>query len=463
MSEGGVARPPHTQRLEDDQARAARYAEARAFFDGYQWPTRARRGERRWTFNYAAALVIKTASYALSDPVRFNVTGSDSDTADVEQLLADVLNAQDAHQLDHATLVEASVIGDAVTKVTWSNELNYPQLVQVDPAAIITTINPTKPQEALAVSHAYELSGAAILENLDHPPQDLDPRRTYTVTEHWTQDLWTVLINNAPHSQMPNPYGWVPYVFLHNARNPRDFWGRSDLEPLYDVCRALNQRLTVLDTILELSGAPVTVLENVEGSEGIRIFPGAKWELPEGSKAYLLSLLESSGMDLHIKTIDLLYRAMHDLAETPRTAFGDTGRPLSGAALEVEIQPLVQRVNRKRAAMAAYYRARNARILELLERFGSAPIGGLRLTEPIWPPVLPSDTSQDVRDVVQLTGAKIISRRTAAERVGISDPDAEMATIDQETRPTPQTDALRSPRIDASDPPPVIRPEQEGP
>jgi hypothetical protein len=38
---------------------------------------------------------------------------------------------------------------------------------------------------------------------------------------------------------------------------------------------------------------------------------------------------------------------MHDLSETPRTAFGDAGRDLSGAALEVEIQPLVQKVQRK--------------------------------------------------------------------------------------------------------------------
>jgi hypothetical protein len=33
---------------------------------------------------------------------------------------------------------------------------------------------------------------------------------------------------------------------------------------------------------------------------------------------------------------------LHDLRETPQTAFGDAGRDLSGAALEVEVPPLVQ-------------------------------------------------------------------------------------------------------------------------
>ena len=79
------------------------------------------------------------------------------------------------------------------------------------------------------------------------------------------------------------------------------------------------------------------------GSDGIAVRPGATWELPEGSRAYLLDLLAGGGVGLHIQYLDLLFRTLHDLSETPRTAFGDGGRDLSGAALEVEVQPLVQK------------------------------------------------------------------------------------------------------------------------
>jgi hypothetical protein len=230
-----------------------------------------------------------------------------------------------------------------------------------------------------------------------------------------------------------NPYGWIPYVVLANNPGPRSPWGESDLIDLYDVCRELNQRMSVLSRVLELSGAPIAVLENVDGSEGISVGPGAKWELPEGAKAYLLDLLSGGGVGLHVEYIQLLYRALHDLAETPRTAFGDTGRALSGAALEVEIQPLVQRVNRKRRAFDAFYMARNERLLDLLERFGGQAFGGLRRTETIWPSVLPSDTETAVRSAVSLVQNGIQSRRTAMALLGETDPDAELARIAAES------------------------------
>ena len=174
-----------------------------------------------------------------------------------------------------------------------------------------------------------------------------------------------------------NPYGWLPYLVLPNNASGAEFWGESDLEDLLDCCRELNSRLSVLAHILDLSGAPIAVLENVDGSDGISVGPGAKWELPEGSKAYLLDLLAGNGVDLHIKYIDELRTALHDLAETPRTAFGEAGRAIAGAALQVELQPLVQKVKRKRRGLASLYRKRNAMLLDLMERFGAAPIGGL--------------------------------------------------------------------------------------
>ena len=201
-----------------------------------------------------------------------------------------------------------------------------------------------------------------------------------------------------------NPYGWLPYLVLPNNPSGSQFWGESDLVDLLDVCRELNTRLSVLSRILDVSGAPIAVLENVDGSEGIAVGPGAKWELPEGARAYLLDLLAGNGVRLHVEYIEQLRTALHDLAETPRTAFGEAGRAIAGAALQVELQPLVQRVNRMRRGLASLYRRRNAMLLDLMERFGGAPIGGLRRTVPVWPPILPSDREAEAR-VGRATGA----------------------------------------------------------
>jgi hypothetical protein len=127
--------------------------------------------------------------------------------------------------------------------------------------------------------------------------------------------------------------------------------------------------------------------------------------------------------------VNLLYRSLHDLSETPRTAFGDAGRDLSGAALEVEIQPLVQKVGRKRRLWDGFYARRNTLLLDLLERFGGEDVAGLRRTTTVWPSVLPSDTDSAVRNAVSLVAGNIQSRRTAIAALGGDDPEAELARI----------------------------------
>jgi hypothetical protein len=120
--------------------------------------------------------------------------------------------------------------------------------------------------------------------------------------------------------------------------------------------RELNRAISQLSRILELSGNPIAVLENVEEAEDISVKPGAVWNIPEEAKAYLLDLLQGGSVGLHINYIDLLYRTLHDIAETPRAAFGGTSRDMSGVAMELELQPLLQKVWRKRLIRTTAYK-----------------------------------------------------------------------------------------------------------
>jgi hypothetical protein len=420
----------------EDGARLARYAEALAFYEGDQWLGRRQRGERRLTINYARTLTRKVASYVFPAPVTFSVpdTGDEAAARRAELALGEVTAAQDLGRLDVELCVEASVLGDAAIKVTWDPAARGPVVAAVDPATLVASWRADDPRRLDAIRQTYPLSGAAAAQALGpgFDARGLDPVRVYEVAEHWTASRWMVALAGQTVRDEPNPYGWIPYVVAANNPRPHEFWGESDLVDLYEVCRELNARLSVLSRVLELSGAPIAVLENVDGSEGITVGPGAKWELPEGAKAYLLDLLGGGGVNLHIDYVNLLYRALHDLSETPRTAFGDSGRTLSGAALEVEIQPLVQKVHRKRRMWEGVFRERNARILDLLERFGGQELGGLRRTVTIWPSVLPSDTDNAVRNAVQLVAHGIHSRRTAIAELGGDDPEGEMARVMEE-------------------------------
>jgi hypothetical protein len=421
----------------DDRARFAIYARWRAFFDGEQWSGRPLRGETRLTFNYARALTRKIASYVYSGPVRFSVLPNDADDAIAnlaEMALGQAIRANGLDQLDIDLCIAASVLGDAAVKVTWDARLARPAVVAVDPSGLTVQTAGDDPRRVDHLAHGYWLSGEQLEPVLGAKIEGWQPGKRYRMIETWSDAAWSVTVDGSLVQDGPNPYGWIPYVIaVNNPRSDR-FWGESDLIDLVDVCRELNSRMTVLSRGLELSGAPIAVLENVDGSEGIAVGPGAKWELPEGAKAYLLDLLQGGGVGLHVQYIDLLYRSLHDLSETPRTAFGDSGRALSGAALEVEIQPLVQKVRRKRQAWEAFHRERNRRILDLLERYGGMELGGLRETETIWPSVLPSDVDGSVRNAVALVQSGIQSRRTAYASLGGTEPEAEMSRVEDEAR-----------------------------
>ena len=161
--------------------------------------------------------------------------------------------------------------------------------------------------------------------------------------------------------------------------------------------------------------------------------PGAVWEIPEKAKAYLLDLLQGGGVRLHVDYIDLLYRTLHDLSESPRTAFGDNQRGLSGVALEMELHPLLQKVRRKRLIRGSVYRRRNDMILRLLEQQTGVSYGPHR-ARVIWGPVLPQDRGRLVRDEQILIGAGIHSRRRAMDNLGVEDADAEYARWLEEKR-----------------------------
>jgi len=184
--------------------------------------------------------------------------------------------------------------------------------------------------------------------------------------------------------------------------------------------------MSQLSRILELSGNPIAVLENVEESEDIAVRPGAVWNIPEDAKAYLLDLLQGGGVRMHENYINLLYRSMHDIAESPRAAFGGVEKELSGIALEIELHPLLQKVKRKRVIRTAVYNRRSEMILKLLAKYSDPGLNpqNFRLRV-IWGPVLPQDMARQVNNEVSLVQSGIHSRRRAMDEIGIQDPEYE--------------------------------------
>ncbi|MCC6388226.1 MAG: phage portal protein [Dehalococcoidia bacterium] len=317
------------------------------------------------------------------------------------------------------------MLGDGCYKVTWDADERQVRITAPDVQGIFAWRVPDDPSRLTAVASQYRLDDA------DHAGTRPSPTM---VTEYWTAGTFELWHGETLARREANPYGALPFVLFPNLREPKQAWGASDLPPLMESARELNRAYSQLSQILELSGNPIAVLEGVDGSSDIAVEPGAVWEVPERARAYLLDLLQGGGVALHRDYIDLIYRTLHDLGESPRTAFGHNPQGLSGVALNTELDPLAKKVARKRLIRGAVYERRAALVLRLLGRYAGLDIEGLR---PVanWGPILPIDRSRQVADERSLVEAGIQSRRTAAAHLGSEDPEAEWARVQEEGSP----------------------------
>ena len=249
-------------------------------------------------------------------------------------------------------------------------------------------------------------------------------KKTVTITELWTNRQFTLSLDNETIEDKPNPYGFIPFVIFPNVRQPKHFWGTSDIPQLCQAQRELNRALSQLSRILEVSGNPIAVLEGVESADEIKVQPGAVWTIPEEAKAYLLDLLAGGGIRLHVDYIDMIYRCLHDISESPRAAYGGIERELSGVALEVELQSLLQKVRRKRTIRTAAYSKRCQMILALHKMFSKQDYTTVNIRI-IWGTVLPQDRARLAQNEQLLVQSGVHSRRTAMDELGIRDPEAE--------------------------------------
>lgn len=422
-----------------DLDRLRRYREALDFYHGRQWSGQPRRRERRLTFNYARTVVEKVTSYLMTglavavDPV----DGSErarADAARTEAALRRVWEDNALDQLDFDTEVDAAVLGDGAYKVMWDTAARRVRITAPDVQGLYAWWRGDSLSEVWRVCQRWLSTAEELRATLGLAVTSRRGDGQVTVIESWTAEELAIWVDERLVDRRPNPYGFIPYVIFPNIREAKSFWGVSDLEAIREPQRELNRALSQLSQILELSGNPIAVLENVTDSTDIAVTPGAVWELPADARAYLLDLLTGGGVKLHIDFVDVIYRALHDLAETPRTAFGENRQGLSGVALNTELDPLLKKVSRKRLVRGAAYRKRNELILRLLEQFTGEPFAPYR-TRIVWGQVLPQDRSRQVEDERGLVASGIHSRRRAASELGVEDPDAEFARwLDEEVR-----------------------------
>jgi hypothetical protein len=431
-----------------DRSRFANYKVNLDFYNGEQWTDSSSTGRtknRQLVFNYAKIAIDKVTSYLVEglnfacDPstssgqgrVDPSSTGRTDQAKELsrqaEQVIYDVYQQNNLQELDYETEVDTAILGDGCFKVTWDSSQGEGRIRVTSPdvSGLYAWWLGDDLSKVWRVASRYTLTK----DELELLYQKKTDKKTVTITELWTARQFTLFVDNEVLEDKLNPYGFIPFVIFPNLRQPKHFWGTSDIPPLRQAQRELNRALSQLSRILEVSGNPIAVLEGVDSAEEIKVAPGQVWTIPEESKAYLLDLLAGGGIRLHVDYIDMIYRCLHDISEAPRAAYGGIERELSGVALEVELQSLLQKVRRKRTIRAAAYAKRCHMILALHKQFNPGISGDLTDVNIriIWGAVLPQDRARLAQNEQLLVQSGIHSRRTAMDELGIRDPEAELA------------------------------------
>lgn len=237
-----------------DKSRFSVYKANLDFYNGMQWPSQQSKN-RQLVFNYAKIAIDKLTSY-LTEGLNFacepvdTSDGAKKTAQEAEAVIYQVYAQNNLQELDYETEVDAAILGDGCFKVTWDALEKRIRVTSPDVHGIYAWWLGDDLSKVWRVASRYPLTA----DELDQLYKRKTDKKSVTITELWTDKQFTLYQDNESIEDKPNPYGFIPFVIFPNVRQPKQFWGTSDIPQLQQAQRELNRALSQLSRILEVSG-----------------------------------------------------------------------------------------------------------------------------------------------------------------------------------------------------------------
>lgn len=220
--------------------------------------------------------------------------------------------------------------------------------------------------------------------------------------------------------QVDWPYDFAPVVDCQNLPAPNEVYGNADLEAdIIGLQRALDFVASNVQRIIRYHAHPRTWGSGFNATE-LRAAADEMIVLPN-AQAQLHNLEMQSDLASSLALYDRLKSALHALMQVPEVATGrleTVAGTISGVALQILYQPLMERTEDKRETYGEMLLELNRRLLILA---GMAPDPG----QMIWPEVIPRDPMAQ-RQAALLDLQLGVSQDTLMQQLGYQ-PDAERA------------------------------------
>jgi hypothetical protein len=222
------------------------------------------------------------------------------------------------------------------------------------------------------------------------------------------QSVWTLL------DETPWLHAYSPVIDCQNLPAPNTYYGRSDLEPaILDLLEQLESVASDMRRMVRLMGHPIPVFFGTEPNQiaALDVAIGKAVAIPseKGSLAQLQVAELTSSMELYQE----LKTALLEATRIPKVSLGETQNagPISGVALKVEYEPLIEKTETKRLTYGPQLTTAAECILDL------AGFGGWTVSLG-WPELIPSEPAAEALSDEGELRMGIVSKQTIAEKRG---------------------------------------------
>ena len=306
--------------------------------------------------------------------------------------------------------LNGAIAGHAFVKIVPA--VPYPRLVVLDPASVTVRWEP----EDLEVVAQYRIQWTTLDYRTGKPVsfRQLIERdgNVWKITDQVSRDggRWET------RSEELWRYAWPPIVDCQNLPNPNEYWGISDLEEdVIQLNRSINFVLSNTARIIRFHAHPKTWGRGFTANQ-LSVAVDETIVLPDPN-AELHNLEMTSDLASSITVYERLREALHQVTRVPEVATGKLEHvgALSGVALQILYQPLIEKTETKRRTYGELLVELNRRLLAL------GGFGEDHHTVVHWPELIPSDPLQEAQAAVlyQQLG---VSDDTLLQRLGF-DPD----------------------------------------
>jgi len=315
--------------------------------------------------------------------------------------------------------------------------------MQDDGAGKVATFLVVETHEAPKVTtQVFELTG-------DHKAG------TWTIGQEIGVDAYNATYSKAYAAEINTgiSHNMIVHTPNYRPRGNAHYFGTSDFLNLESLQRALNNRMTMIDQILDKHSDPIlAVPEGVLDEQGqVRKEALGMIEMSSDGGGKPEYIVWNANLDSAFKQIDKIVEFMFLTSETNTDVFGmGSGQAETGRALKMRLLRTIAKRNRKRL----YYDQSIKEVCEISQELSKAngyTCGGIRVTDveriqTVWSDGIVDDAVESVDMVVKQVESGIMSKKTAVQTLQgtteeqaedeLEDIDGDQATFDG-TFPTP--------------------------